>query len=133
LANNHLDLTATDIRIFVPALDFEQSLRFYNLLGWKIKWQADDNSLAELELADSRFFLQNYYVKDWANNFMFQVSVNDAAAWYAHVSKNLEAENFDYARLNPPKKEDYGAITTHVWDPSGVLIHFSQYLDDSAG
>jgi hypothetical protein len=128
VAETQLNLTATDIRIFVPAMDFEQSLRFYTLLGWQLKYK--DGSLAELELADCRFWLQNYYVRDWANNFMFQVSVEDAQAWYDHVSKILEVENFDHARLNPPQKEDYGAITTHVWDPSGVLIHFSQYLDE---
>jgi hypothetical protein len=128
VAETQLNLTTTDIRIFVPALDFEQSLRFYTLLGWQLKYK--DGSLAELELADRRFWLQNYYVRDWANNFMFQVSVEDAQAWYDHVSKILEVENFDHARLNPPQKEDYGAITTHVWDPSGVLIHFSQYLDE---
>ncbi|MGB7337734.1 MAG: hypothetical protein WBC91_02495 [Phototrophicaceae bacterium] len=126
MSHTQLDLTATDLRIFVPSLDFEQSLRFYTLLGWKLLYK--DNSLAELELADTRFWLQNYYDKDWANNFMFQVSVKDAQAWYEHVTKILEVENFDHARLNPPKKESYGAITTHVWDPSGVLIHFSQYL-----
>jgi hypothetical protein len=128
MAETQLNLTATDIRVFVPAMDFEQSLRFYTLLGWQLKYK--DGSLAELELADRRFWLQNYYVRDWANNFMFQVSVEDAQAWYDHVSKILEVENFDHARLNPPQKEDYGAITTHVWDPSGVLIHFSQYLDE---
>jgi len=125
---SQLNLTATDIRIFIPSLDFEQSLRFYTLLGWKLKYK--DDRLAELELADSRFWLQNFYVKAWANNFMFQVSVEDATAWHAHVSKVLEEENFDNARLNPPKKEDYGAITTPVWDPSGVLIYFSQYLNE---
>ncbi|MBZ0294234.1 MAG: hypothetical protein K8L99_16850 [Anaerolineae bacterium] len=129
MAETSLNLTATDVRVFVPALDFEQSLRFYTLLGWTLIMKTDDNSLAELELADCRFWLQSYYVKDWANNFMFQVSVKDAAAWYTHVSKILEAEKFANARVNPPKQESYGAITTHVWDPSGVLIHFSQYLN----
>ena len=62
---------------------------------------------------------------------MFQVSVDDASAWHEHVTKILDEENFDNTRVNPPKKEAYGAITTHVWDPSGVLIHFSQYLDES--
>ncbi|MDQ7027431.1 MAG: hypothetical protein Q9P44_17955 [Anaerolineae bacterium] len=129
MAEKQLNLTATDIRVFVPVINFEQSLRFYTRLGWIVKWKDDENNLAELEMADSRFFLQNYYVKDWANNFMFQVTVKDAAAWHTHVSTILAEENFDYARLNPPKKESYGAITTHVWDPSGVLIHFSQYLE----
>ncbi len=121
------NLKATDVRVFVPAKDFKQSLRFYTLLGWQVGYQ--DDNLAQLELADSRFWLQNFYVQEWADNFMFQVNVDDAQAWHDHVTKILDKENFDNARLTPPKKEDYGAITTYVWDPSGVLIHFSQYLD----
>lgn len=123
------NLTATQIRVFLPALDFGQSLHFYTRLGWQLLWKADDNGLADLELANHRFYLQNYYVKEWANNFMFQVSVKDATAWHAHVSQILKEENFDNARLNPPKETDYGALVTHVWDPSGVLIHFTQFLD----
>ncbi len=130
MTQEQLNLTATDVIIFVPALDYDQSLRFYTLLGWEIKWQADDGKLTILELDDSRFYLQNYYVEDWANNFMFQVNVEDATAWHTHVSKIIEAENFDYARLRPPKKQDWGAIVTHVWDPSGVLIHFTQLVTD---
>ena len=119
--------TATDIRVFVPALDFEQSLRFYTRLGWTLKWQADDNSLALLEFAHSRFFLQNFYVKAWAENFVFQVLVDDAAAWHDHVAALLAAESFGQARVNTPRKEPFGAITTHVWDPSGVLINLTQF------
>lgn len=125
---NQLNLAVSDIRTFVPARDFQQSLRFYTRLGWRLNWQADDSTLAELELADCRFLLQDFYVKAWANNFMLQVIVSDASAWHQHVSQILQAESFDYARLNLPKEEPYGALVTHVWDPSGVLIHFTELL-----
>ena len=51
---------ASDVKVFVPAMNFRQSLEFYKAMGWNINWRADD-SLAELELADCRFYLQNYY------------------------------------------------------------------------
>lgn len=130
MADNTLDLSASDMRVFVPALDFQLSLRFYQALGWELKWKGDDDGLAILELADYRFFLQNFYIPELADNFMFQVLVSDAQAWYEHVSKILEDGDFGKARLRPPKLEDYGAITLHVLDPSGVLIHFSQFVTD---
>jgi hypothetical protein len=120
--------TASDIRVFVPAKDFSESKQFYVALGWKLKWE--DPSLAELELADRRFLLQNYYAKDWAENFMFHVTVEDAHAWHEHVSSLLSAGTFSNARVNPPKQESYGALVTYVWDPSGVLLHFAQWASD---
>ena len=119
--------TATDIKVFVPAMNFQASLEFYTALGWTSNWQ--DDSLAELELANSRFYLQNYYNKDWANNFMMHITVDDARAWWQHASQVISDGNWKYARLREPKEESYGALVTYVWDPSGVLLHFAQPLE----
>ena len=131
MVGNQLNLSATDIKIFVPAQNFEQSLHFYAALGWTINWQTGDNGLAELELAGKRFLLQNFYVKQWADNFMMQITVEDAAAWYTHISDVLANGEFGKARVKPPKKEDYGALVTYVWDPSGVLLHLTQDLNET--
>ena len=122
-------LNVSDVKIFVPAMDYSESLRFYGALGWQLNWQAEDNGLAELELANSRFYLQNYYKKDWANNFMMHITVDDARAWWKHAAKVIDQWNYKYARLSEPKEQSYGALVTFVWDPSGVLLHFAQYLD----
>lgn len=122
-------LNVSDIKIFVPTMDYSESLRFYGALGWQLKWQAEDNGLAELKLANSRFYLQNYYKKDWANNFMMHITVDDARAWWKHAAKVIDQGNYKYARLREPKEQFYGALVTFVWDPSGVLLHFAQYLD----
>ena len=49
--------TASDVKVFVPAMDFGQSLRFCEAMGWSVNWRAKDDSLAELELANCRFNL----------------------------------------------------------------------------
>ena len=72
---------ASDVKIFVPSMNFSQSLEFYEAMGWNINWRADDDSLAELELANCRCYLQNYYNEAWANNFMMPITVDDARAW----------------------------------------------------
>lgn len=121
--------TATDIKVFVPAMNFQESLKFYTVLGWTTNWQ--DDSLAELELANCRFYLQNYYNKEWANNFMMHITVEDAKAWWQHASQVINDGNWKYARLREPKEESYGSLVTYVWDPSGVLLHFAQPLGSS--
>jgi hypothetical protein len=70
-----LSPTASDVRVFVPAKDFSISKAFYKALGWKLNWE--DAELAEMEIADRRFLLQNYYKKEWADNLMIHVSIDD--------------------------------------------------------
>lgn len=122
-----MNLTASDVKPFVPAQDFEESLRFYQALGWATNWVTGDRGLAELELGGSRFLLHNYYQKDWAENFMLQVIVEDAAAWYERARTVVEEGGFSGARLRRPRVEPYGALVVHLIDPAGVLLHFTQF------
>ena len=117
-------LTVTDVKVFAPAKDFDLSLSFYRALGWKTNWT--DGNLAELELGGVRFFLQNYYHKGWANNFMFYINVEDVDAWYQHATEVIENGDFGAARIKAPAKQSHGDIVCHVWDPCGVLLHFAQ-------
>lgn len=96
-------------------------------MGWKVNWRADDDSLAESELANSRCYL--YYNEDWANNFMMHITVDDAGAWWEHASRVIEDGGFKGARVREPQEQSYGALVTFVWDPSDVLLHFAQYHD----
>ena len=119
-------LVVTDIKVFVPAKDFKLSLSFYQELGWKTIGLFD--GLAELELGGIRFFLQDYYKKGWANNFMFYINVENVQAWYVHASEVLEKGDYGVAKVNEPKKQPHGDMVSHVWDPSGVLLHFAQQM-----
>ena len=78
-------LAVDDVRMFVPSKDFDQSKSFYSALGWTTVW-TDDDGLAILELGDHRFMLQDFYVREWAENFMMTVVVRSAQAWFDHVT-----------------------------------------------
>ena len=119
--------TAFDLRVFVPAKDFALSKAFYKALGWTLNWE--DAELAEMEIADRRFLLQNYYKKEWADNFMIHVSIDDAQAWYERASSIIATGGYPGAKVNPPALQAYGALVTHLWDPSGVLLHLAQWTD----
>ena len=114
----------SDIKVYVPAINFSHCHAFYEALGWKTNW--NHSGLAEMELGGVRFFLQDYYQKDWAENFMLYINVPDVDVWYSHVSEVLASGQFPKARARAPQKMDYGDTVSHVWDPSGVLLHFAQ-------
>jgi hypothetical protein len=120
-----IDLRATDLRPFLPSEDFDLSKQFYAALGCELEWS--DENLALFNLAGFRFYLQRYYAKEWADNCMLHISVQDAASCYAVISEALRSERFPGARVAPPKQEPYGALVTYVWDPVGVLLHLAEW------
>jgi catechol 2,3-dioxygenase-like lactoylglutathione lyase family enzyme len=119
------NLSVSDLRPFIPARDFDLSRQFYASLGWKVTDL--DKQLALVQLEDEHFYIQNYYLKDVAENCMLHLTVEDARAWYEFVSSILREGKFPQARVQPPKPQAYGAIVTFVHDPTGVLLHLCQW------
>ena len=124
-----INLDINDIRSFIGSKDFYVSRDFYVNLGWNVTFDSDN--LRVMELGGRYFYLQKYYHKDWCNNTMLHVSVQDVDAWYEHVQQRFEAhELYQIGRISdPPKDEGYGRVF-HVWDPAGVLIHFAQFHEN---
>ena len=119
-------LKATDISAFVPARDFELSKRFYRALGWETIDVGP--GLALVTVADhQRFYVQDYYLKEFADNSMLHITVESASDWHAHVVAALEGGRFDGARVQAPAQQPYGATVVFVHDPAGVLIHLCQW------
>ena len=125
-----IDLGVTDLRTFVPAQDFAQSKAFYLAIGCTLEW-SDDN-LAMFEIGPRRFYLQRYYVKDWAENSMLHLSVRDARACHAQLQALVDSGAFPGVRVAAPAEESYGALVTYAWDPSGVLLHLAQWLEPAS-
>jgi len=120
-----INLHASDLRTFVPSQDFVLSKEFYLALGCDLEWADDD--LALFNLAGSRFYLQRHYAKEWAENSMLHISVQNAAGCFADITGLVASGRFPSVRVAPPKQEPYGALVTYVWDPSGVLLHLAQW------
>jgi predicted enzyme related to lactoylglutathione lyase len=120
-----IDIKVKELRFFVPAKDFETSKDFYRSLGWTIVWSNQD--LALLEIANQRFYLQRYYVKEWAENCVVHVMVEDAESSFRQISELLSSGRFPGSRVSTPRQESYGAWVTHVWDPSGVLLQLAEW------
>ena len=122
-----IDLKVSDIRTFLPSEDYALSKGFYAALGGKLEYT--DANLSLVAFGAHRFYLQNAYVKEWADNCMLHVSVEDAQSCYTQVAALVESGRFPGIRVRPPIQEPYGALVTYVWDPVGVLIHLAQWTN----
>jgi hypothetical protein len=115
--------TIKELVVYVPARDFEISKAFYRALGFTLTEGWGDT--VDCRLGKAVFRLQNYYVKDWANNFMMKFDVEDVDVWYEHASRVLAENTYGHARIAEPEMVGDTKIM-HVWDPCGVLLIFVQ-------
>lgn len=116
------DATAV-ARPFVPAKDFALSKAFYETLGFEKQL---DGEVAIFGIGATSFILQNFYVEEWANNFMMQLLVDDLDAWWAHIDALDLPARFGTPAPRPPALQPWGMTIAYVVDPSGVLWHVAQ-------
>ncbi|MFK8081132.1 MAG: hypothetical protein AB8B97_12665 [Granulosicoccus sp.] len=113
-----------DVKPFIGSKDYELSRQFYLAMGWTLGF--DTGEVAELQLGEYRFILQKWYQKEWCDNLMLHIAVEDAQYWYEHAMQVLKGGSYDVAKVREPSKQDSGEFVTFVWDPAGVLLHFAQ-------
>jgi uncharacterized glyoxalase superfamily protein PhnB len=107
----------------MPAKDFDLSKRFYEALGFE---KVLDSDVAIFNAGSGGFILQRYYQKDWAENFMMQLMVDDLDAWWTHITALDLPKHFGVPPPKAPAMQSWGLRIAYVVDPSGVLWHVSQ-------
>jgi len=112
------------LRPFVPAKDFDASVRFYTDLGFEILPLGDN--LASVELGPFAFLLQNFDAPGFSGNFMMHLLVGDLESWWARIAALDLAARYGVRPPQPPKLQPWGLTVAYVVDPSGVLWHFAQ-------
>ena len=110
-------------RPFLPAKDFALSKRVYEALGFTVVL---DSEVAIFQIGATSFILQNYYQKDWAENFMMQLIVDDLDACWERIETLDLPANFGVPAPKPPKMQPWGLRVAFVVDPSGVLWHVAE-------
>ncbi len=122
------ELVVKDLKTFVPAMDYEISKDFYQSLGAELTTLT--KSITQIDFGSVRFFLQDYYIPKWANNFVMFIDVTDTQAWYEHIKQLQEEKQYPNVRFNEVRRESWGDLVVNVWDPSGVLLWFAQSIPD---
>ena len=111
------------IEPFVPSgADFKKSRQLFLELDFTIIWETDD--YAGFENNGCRFILQKYDDKNFAENFMLSVKVDDLDAFWEKISKKKLAEKFG-VRLKEPTVFPWGREVNLI-DIAGVCWHFAE-------
>jgi uncharacterized glyoxalase superfamily protein PhnB len=112
------------LRTFVPARDFQTSKQFYIDLGFDIAPLG--NKLANVSIGSFAFLLQDYFVQDWADNFVMHMLVTNLDQWWEAISRLALESRYNVRAPRPPKLEPWGLRVAYLFDPSGVLWHVAQ-------
>jgi catechol 2,3-dioxygenase-like lactoylglutathione lyase family enzyme len=121
--------SAIELKAHLPAKDFETSKQFYQDLGFTLCWS--EGNLAFLHYGDHGshgkvgFLLQRFYVKEFAENLMMHLLVDDVDAWWTHVQDQQIPQKYG-VRAGPPEDRDWKMRDFTLVDPSGVLWRIAQ-------
>jgi hypothetical protein len=119
---NHL---AKSIRPFIGAKDFNLSKAFYKDLGFEES--IISKNMSYFKIYDSLgFYLQDAYVKDWVDNTMIFVEVENVEEYYNELQRLELQQKYKNVRLVPIKKDTWGS-ECFLHDPSGILWHFGAF------
>lgn len=106
---------------FVPSGgNFEASKQFFLELGFRIRWDAGD--YIGFEKDDCHFILQKFDNRQFAENFMVNVAVDDVEKFYNEVIEKQLPQKFGI-RISPPTQMPYGK-ESNIIDLAGVCWHF---------
>jgi catechol 2,3-dioxygenase-like lactoylglutathione lyase family enzyme len=116
--------SAKSIRSFIGARDFDVSRDFYRDLGFEEVVLFKDMSL--FKTGEIGFYLQDAYVKDWVDNSMIFLEVDDVDRYWNELQALDLAAKYEGVRLTPIKVREWGR-ECFLHDPSGILWHFGQF------
>ena len=74
------NLRVVEVKVFVPAKDFELSKPFYRDIGFTLA--SDGDGVAYFHHEDASFLLQDYFTEELGKNFMMHLLVEDVDAWH---------------------------------------------------
>lgn len=115
---------AKSIRPFIGAKDYELSRNFYRDLGFEEVVLGNDMCL--FTTGSTGFYLQKAYVKDWVDNTMIFLEVDNAERYYKELQELDLPAKYPGVRLTPVRHNDWGS-ECFLHDPSGILWHFGQF------
>ncbi|WP_295893673.1 VOC family protein [uncultured Vibrio sp.] len=123
------NLAITEIKSFVPAKDFQQSINFYQDIGFELA--SEFEGVAYFKKGNCAFLLQDFYVAAHSDNFMMHLLVADAESWHKHIIKT-DVTNRYGGSVSELVEQPWGMLDFCLVDPSGVLWRIGQNVEIEA-
>jgi catechol 2,3-dioxygenase-like lactoylglutathione lyase family enzyme len=115
---------AKSIRPFIGAKNFEISRSFYRDLGFQESILSEKMSYFQTETIG--FYLQDAYVKDWVDNTMVFMEVDDVVRFWKELQDLNLTIKYETVKLVSIKELDWGR-ECFIHDPSGILWHIGEF------
>ena len=107
---------------FIPSKDFVLSKEFYEDIGFSKVAEKENAILYEVD--GFGFWLQDYYVKVWADNCMLCLYVDNIGLWWGQIKDIVQKTKYkEHVNVFSEPHEQEGSIMMQFSDPSGVLWH----------
>ena len=119
-----MEANILSIRPFMGAKNFDSSRAFYTLLGFE-ELPIDAN-LSLFRMKEFGFYLQRAYVKDWVDNTMLFLEVDDPESFLEFVKALQLPEKYDLVRVSEMVYKDWG-MEFFLHDPSEILWHIGNF------
>jgi len=116
---------AKSIRPFIGARNYDLSRNFYRDLGFSESVIA--HNMCYFSTEGLGFYLQDAYVKDWVDNTMIFMEVDDVDRYWKELSALELPTKYKGVRLTPIRSYDWGR-ECFLHDPSGILWHIGEFL-----
>lgn len=116
---------AISIRPFIGAINFDISRSFYRDLGFQET--VISNNMSVFKTGALAFYLQDAYIKDWIDNTMIFLEVDDVERYWNELLALDLPKKYKGARLTPVHTLDWGS-ECFLHDPSGILWHFGAFV-----
>ncbi len=109
------------VRSFIGAKDFEESREFYRDLDFSEIVLSETMSYFKID-DNLGFYLQKAYVKDWVDNSMLFLEVENLEEYLIKLKAKQLPQKYTKVRLSEIVVNDWGK-EFFLHDPSGILWH----------
>ena len=116
---------AKSIRPFIGAQNFELSRSFYRDLGFQEVILF--HNMSYFKTGGFGFYLQDAYIKDWIDNTMIFLEVEDVDQFWNELLALKLTNKYKNVKLTPIRNLDWGR-ECFIHDPSGILWHVGEFL-----
>ena len=113
------------IRPFIGAKNFTVSRHFYKDLGFRESILSDN--MCFFSKQGMGFYLQDAYVKDWVDNTMLFLEVENVEPYWDELLALDLPGKYEGVRLVPMRHESWGK-EFFLHDPSGILWHIGEFF-----
>jgi hypothetical protein len=125
------ELIALEVKPHLPSKDFELSRQFYQDIGFTLCWSNGDLALLHCSphgQVGQAFLLQNFYVKELAENLQMHLLVKDVDAWWSELQARGISEKYGVS-IGPAEDREWKMRDFTLVDPCGVLWRIAQAID----